>query len=171
MLRPSSRSPAAAASDDDLDHRDRGCDDRAADRHTLEGRAGKEADKLCTASTARILRRGRSPDFGEDGPQPDEVEASAPFWRATAAEGQTLVDQLSQLQPAKDEQKQWDGSVDLLETGTVDYANSLLGPAEDGDPDAFYEAADRRTAGADQARRGLAGARHEGLRRARRPAP
>ena len=28
-----------------------------------------------------------------------------------------------------------------MEAGTVDYANALLGPAEDGDPDAFYQAA------------------------------
>lgn len=99
------------------------------------------ADGLCTDSTDRILNEADPADFGQDGPQPDEVEASAPFWRATAAEGQILIDQLSQLQPPKDEQQQWDAYLKLLETGTVDYANALLGPAEDGDPDAFYQAA------------------------------
>ncbi len=52
-----------------------------------------------------------------------------------------LLDQLSQLQPPKSEQEQWDEFLDLMETGTVGYADSLLGPAEDGDPDGFYQAA------------------------------
>ncbi len=101
----------------------------------------KTADQLCAESTARIADDAAAPEFGKDGPQPDEVKATAPFWSATAAEGQTLVDQLSQLQPPKDEQKQWNDFVDQLESGTVGYANALLGPAQDGDPDAFYQAA------------------------------
>jgi hypothetical protein len=100
-----------------------------------------EADQLCADSTDRIFGEADPPSFGKDGPQPDEVEASADFWRATASEGQVLVDQLSELQPPKSEEQQWAAYVRMLETGTVDYANSLLGPAEDGDPDAFYQAA------------------------------
>jgi hypothetical protein len=100
-----------------------------------------EADQLCADSTDRILGEADPPSFGKDGPQPDEVEASADFWRATASEGQVLVDQLSELQPPKSEEQQWAEYVRMLEAGTVDYANSLLGPAEDGDPDAFYQAA------------------------------
>jgi hypothetical protein len=100
-----------------------------------------EADQLCADSSDRILADADPPSFGKDGPQPDEVEASADFWRATAAEGQVLVDQLSELQPPKSEEQQWAEYVRMLEAGTVDYANSLLGPAEDGDPDAFYQAA------------------------------
>ena len=100
-----------------------------------------EADALCADATDRIMNDADPPDFGDDGPQPEEVEASAAFWSATAAEGQTLVDQLSELQPPKDLQKQWDEFLDLLEAGTVDYANALLGPAEDANPDAFYSSA------------------------------
>ena len=99
------------------------------------------ADGLCADATERILADASPPDFGGDGPQPDEVAASAGFWRATAGEGQTLVDQLSQLQPPKDEQEQWNEFLDLMEAGTVDYANALVGPAENGDPDSFYQAA------------------------------
>ena len=101
----------------------------------------KTADGVCADATERILADASPPDFGGDGPQPDEVSASAGFWRATASEGQTLVDQLSQLQPPKDEQQQWNEFLDLMEAGTVDYANALVGPAEDGDPDGFYQAA------------------------------
>jgi len=100
-----------------------------------------EADSLCADMSERILNDASPPDFGTDGPQPDEVKATAPFWQATATEGQTLIDQLSQLQPPKSEQQSWDAYVKMLERGTVDYANSLLGPAQDGDPDAFYQAA------------------------------
>lgn len=100
-----------------------------------------EADALCTDMSDRILEQADPPDFGEDGPQPDEVKASAPYWEATVSEAQTLLDQLSQLQPPESEQKQWDEFLKLLETSTVDYANALLAPAEAGDPDAFYQAA------------------------------
>lgn len=99
------------------------------------------ADSLCADATERILSEAEAPDFGTDGPQPEEVEASAPFWRSTAAEGEVLIDQLSQLQPPKSEQRSWDEFLKLLEQGTVAYANALLGPAEAGDPDAFYQAA------------------------------
>lgn len=100
-----------------------------------------EADALCADTTERILAGAEPPDFGSDGPQPEEVEATAPFWRATAAEGEVLIGQLAQLQPPKAEQRSWDEYLKLLEAGTVDYANALLGPAENGDPDAFYQAA------------------------------
>ncbi|GIK77262.1 MAG: hypothetical protein BroJett022_09520 [Actinomycetes bacterium] len=100
-----------------------------------------EADALCADSTDRILAAAAPPDFGTDGPQPEEVEATAPFWRATATEGEVLVDQLSQLRPPEAEQESWDEFLKLLEAGTVDYANALLGPAEDGDPDALYQVA------------------------------
>jgi hypothetical protein len=100
-----------------------------------------EADSLCADATERILSEAEAPDFGGDGPQPEEVEASAPFWQATAAEGEVLIDQLSQLQPPQSEQQRWDEFLKQLEQGTVDYANALLGPAEDGDPDGFYQAA------------------------------
>ncbi len=101
----------------------------------------KTADGLCTDATDRIMADAEPPEFGEDGPQTEEVAASAEFWRVTAGEGQVLLDQLSQLQPPKSEQEQWDEFLDLMETGTVGYADSLLGPAEDGDPDGFYQAA------------------------------
>lgn len=100
-----------------------------------------EADALCTDATERITAAAEPPDFGTDGPQPEEVEATAPLWRTTAAEGEVLIGQLAQLQPPKAEQQSWDEYLKLLEQGTVDYANALLGPAEDGDPDAFYQAA------------------------------
>jgi hypothetical protein len=100
-----------------------------------------EADALCADATERVLSAAQPPDFGTDGPQPEEVEASAPFWRATAAEGEELIDQLSQLQPPKSERKSWGEFLGLLEQGTVAYANALLGPAEEGDPDSFYQAA------------------------------
>jgi hypothetical protein len=100
-----------------------------------------EADALCADATERALSAADPPDFGDDGPQPEEVEASAPFWRTTAAEGEVLIEQLSQLQPPKSEQKSWDEFLKLLEQGTVAYANALLGPAEAGDPDSFYQAA------------------------------
>lgn len=109
---------------------------------TLSGsELATEADALCADATERILAEAEPPDFGTDGPQPEEVEATAPFWEATASEGEVLVDQLSQLQPPKAEQESWDEFLSLLDAGTVDYANALLGPAEDGDPDAFYQAA------------------------------
>lgn len=101
----------------------------------------RTADGLCSDATERILADADPPDFGEDGPQPEEVSASAEFWRATSSEGQVLLDQLSQLQPPQGEQQQWDEFLELMEAGTVGYAEALLAPAEEGDPDAFYQAA------------------------------
>lgn len=99
------------------------------------------ADGYCKDATARIDADADPPSFSPNGPTPEEIKASAPFWSATAKEGAVLVDQLSALQPPQDEQKQWDEFVKLLNTGTVDYANQLLGPANDSDPDTFYSSA------------------------------
>ena len=41
------------------------------------------ADDICTASN-EVQLDASPPDFGNDGPQADEVKASAPFWAATA---------------------------------------------------------------------------------------
>ncbi len=45
-----------------------------------------EADALCADATDRIMNDADPPEFGDDGPQPEEVEASAPFWSATVEE-------------------------------------------------------------------------------------
>lgn len=100
-----------------------------------------EADSLCTDATERILAEAEAPSFSPEGPTPEEIEASAPFWEATAAEGEVLIDQLSQLEPPSSEQRRWDQYLDLLESGTVDYANALLESAEEGDPEGFFQTA------------------------------
>jgi hypothetical protein len=99
------------------------------------------ADGYCTDATARIAADADPPSFSPEGPTPEEIKASAPFWSATAKESAALVDQLSALQPPKDEQKQWDEFVKMLDAGTVDYSNQLLGPANDSDPDTFFSVA------------------------------
>jgi hypothetical protein len=100
-----------------------------------------QADSLCTDATERILDEAEPPSFSPEGPTQEEIEASVPFWEATAAEGEVLIDQLSQLEPQPSEQRRWDRYLDLLEDGTVDYANALLGPAQDGDPETFFDTA------------------------------
>jgi hypothetical protein len=100
-----------------------------------------EADALCTDATERILATAEAPSFSPEGPTPEEIEASAPFWEATAAEGEVLIDQLSQLEPPRSEERRWEEYLDKLESGTVDYANALLEPALAGDPEAFFQAA------------------------------
>jgi hypothetical protein len=101
----------------------------------------KTADGLCGDANDHILGQAQPPDFGRDGVQKDELTASADFWETTANESETLVNQLSQLQPPKSLEKQWSDYLDLLRAGTVDYANGLASAAQDGDVDAFYAAA------------------------------
>ncbi len=126
-----------------------------------------EADSLCSATTERILAAADSPEFGEDGPQPEEVEASAPFWSATVEEQQVLVDQLNQLQPEAKQQKQWDEFLVLFESGTVDFANDLLDAAENADPDTFYSTALAKQKDLTAAGGALERSRDAGLRPAR----
>lgn len=126
-----------------------GDDSTATETSTVELPAGEltklelatQADALCTDANERIAAAADPPEFGDDGPQPEEVEASAAFWSASATENEVLVDQLSQLQPEKAQAREWDEFVALMQTGTVDFATGLLEPAESGDPDGFYAAA------------------------------
>lgn len=100
-----------------------------------------EADSLCTDATERILATAEAPSFSPEGPTPEEIEASAAFWEATAAEGEVLIDQLSQLEPPPSEKQRWEEYLDKLESGTVDYATALLEPAQAGDPESFFQTA------------------------------
>jgi hypothetical protein len=100
-----------------------------------------EADSLCTATTEQLQDAATPPDFGKDGPQPDELEASADYFQAGADGQQELFDQLSQLQPAPDVADEWQAFLESYETSEVETASSLAEQAAAGDPDKFFSTA------------------------------
>jgi hypothetical protein len=106
-----------------------------------KGELAATADDLCTQSNEEILATVDPPDFGEDGPQKDELKDSVPYWQETASKEQELIDQLSQLQPAADVQKQYGEFLDLMQKATVDYAKALAAASEQSDLKAFFAAA------------------------------
>ena len=100
-----------------------------------------EADSLCTAANEQLQNEATPPDFGKDGPQPDELEASADYFQASADGQQELFDQLSQLQPASDAADDWQAFLKSYETSVVEDASSLAEQAAAGDPDKFFSTA------------------------------
>ncbi|MFN8112184.1 MAG: hypothetical protein U0R51_03185 [Solirubrobacterales bacterium] len=98
------------------------------------------ADDLC-AERAKVIPDAPAPDFGPDGPQSDEVKATAPYWEETAADSQDLLDQLSELQPPADLEKKYAEFLDLMKQGTVDFALELQKLAEAGDVKTFFRQA------------------------------
>jgi len=100
-----------------------------------------EADSLCTATNQQLKDGPAPPDFGEDGPQSDEMKAAAPYFQATADGQQQLYDQLSQLQPASDVAKDWQAFLKSYETNVVEQSAALADLAAAGDQDKFFSTA------------------------------
>jgi hypothetical protein len=98
-----------------------------------------EADSLCTAANEQLQSEATAPDFGNDGPQPEELEAAAPFYRALADGQQQLFDQLSQLQPAADVADDWKAFLESYETASVEDAAKIAEQAAAGDPESFFK--------------------------------
>lgn len=101
----------------------------------------KEADSLCTDAYAAVQNRSDVPDFGTDGPQEDELTASAPFFEASAESQQQLYDELSQLQPAPSVAKDWEQFLEAFQTGSVEFTQNLADEAATGNGDEFFDVA------------------------------
>ena len=117
--------------------------------------------------TSNSQNEATPPDFGKDGPQPDELEASADYFQASADGQQELFDQLSQLQPASDVADDWQAFLKSYETSVVEDASSLAEQAAAGDPDKFFSTALDNQAQLAGSGANVLGPRHEGLCRQR----
>ena len=93
---------------------------------------------ICTTSND-VKIDAQPPDFGTDGPQADEIKATAPFWAATADQQQQLLEQLSQLQPPADLQQKYDEFLRLQKKANVELALTLQKYAEAADVKAFFQ--------------------------------
>ncbi len=101
----------------------------------------KEADSLCASAYSEIQNRSDAPDFGNDGPQEEELKASVPFFEASADAQQQLYDELSQLQPAGSVAAEWKQFLAAFEVGAVEFTSDLAEQAATGDGDTFFDVA------------------------------
>jgi hypothetical protein len=101
----------------------------------------KEADSLCTDAYAEIQNRSDVPDFGNDGPQSDELKASTSFFEASADAQQQLYGELSQLQPAGSVAAKWKQFLNAFQVGGVEFTRDLADQAATGNGDEFFNVA------------------------------
>ena len=105
-----------------------------------------------------------APDFGETAAAGGRDQGLGRFWAATADQGQDLLDQLSQLQPPADLEKQWDEFLRPVQAAQVDFADDLQTTPRPATARSSFETRSIAEI-ADRPRSLGPGARHDGLRR------